>query len=137
MNESCNPDPGAEVIVEADVELALALAPRDVGVSVAVGAVLEITVSALTRNPLAHLLLGGHNVDVLLQTVQVHGDPLRGEVLGVLAVVLLWPTLQPPPAVVAVNHVACNIVMTIIASVTRITNINMTIMSPSSHEATK
>ena len=118
MYEIDNPDPGAEVIVEADVELALALAPRDVGVSVAVGAVLEITVSALTRNPLAHLLLGGHDVDVLLLTVHVHGDPLRGEVLGVLAVVLLWPTLQPPPAVVAVNHVACNIVMTIIASVT-------------------
>ena len=55
MNEIDNTDPGAEVIVEADVELALALAPRDVGVSVAVGAVLEITVSALTRNPLAHL----------------------------------------------------------------------------------
>ena len=50
MYEIDNTDPGAEVIVEANVELALALAPRDVGVSVAVGAVLEITVSALTRN---------------------------------------------------------------------------------------
>ena len=120
MNEINNTDPGAEVIVEADVELALALAPRDVGVSVAVGAVLKITdiVSTLTRHPLAHLLLGGHDVDVLLLTVHVHGDPLRGEVLGVLAVVLLRPTLQPTPAVVAVNHVACNIVMTIMTSVT-------------------
>ena len=36
MNEINNTDPGAEVIVEADVELALALAPRDVGVRVAV-----------------------------------------------------------------------------------------------------
>ena len=118
MNEINYTDPGAEVIVEADVELALALAPRDVGVSVAVGAVLEITVTVLTRNPLAHLLLVGHDVDVLLLTVHVHGDPLRGEVLGVLAVVLLRPTLQPTPAVVAVNHVACNIVMTIMTSVT-------------------
>ena len=118
MNEINNTDPGAEVIVEADVELALALAPRDVGVSVAVGAVLKITVTVLTRNPLAHLLLVGHDVDVLLLTVHVHGDPLRGEVLGVLAVVLLRPTLQPTPAVVAVNHVACNIVMTIMTSVT-------------------
>ena len=118
MNEINYTDPGAEVIVEADVELALALAPRDVGVSVAVGAVLKITVTALTRHPLAHLLLVGHDVDVLLLTVHVHGDPLRGEVLGVLAVVLLRPTLQPTPAIVAVNHVACNIVMTIMTSVT-------------------
>ena len=43
MNEINNTDPGAEIIVEADVELSLALAPRDVGVSVAVGTVLEIT----------------------------------------------------------------------------------------------